>query len=279
MTIAAHTLASGPGWSVDDIVCTAGPGSPRFEERHGSVSIAAVLRGSFQYRTGLGRATLVPGAVLLGSHGACYECGHDHSSGDHCLAFHFSPEYYEEILASVAGARRFAFTASRLPPLTGLIPLIAEADAARDDPAALEEIALRFAGRVAALLASSAKRSRPPSRRDEARIGEALWRIEADIDKEITLADLAGGASMSPYHFLRVFRAVTGITPHQFVLAERLRNAAKRLRRTDDAVSAIAWDVGFGDLSTFNRRFRAIMGASPTAYRSGASRSGGIVAG
>jgi AraC-like DNA-binding protein len=46
-----------------------------------------------------------------------------------------------------------------------------------------------------------------------------------------------------------------------------MHRAAVRLRRTREPVSAIAFDVGFNDLSTFNRRFRRLMGHSPSQYR------------
>ncbi|MEX0645131.1 MAG: helix-turn-helix transcriptional regulator [Parvularculaceae bacterium] len=62
-------------------------------------------------------------------------------------------------------------------------------------------------------------------------------------------------------------RAVAGVTPRQFILRRRLHRAAVRLKTSDDPVSAIAFDEGFEDLSTFNRRFRRIMGASPTEFR------------
>jgi AraC-like DNA-binding protein len=57
------------------------------------------------------------------------------------------------------------------------------------------------------------------------------------------------------------------MTPHQYVLRTRLYRAAVRLRGSNDPVSAIAFDAGFNDLSTFNRRFRRVMGANPSAYR------------
>jgi len=274
MTVTSHVLASGPGWSVSDVRCTGGPHDPRFEERHDETCIAPVMQGTFQYRSAHGSAVLAPGTVLLGNHGTCFECGHDHGTGDRCLAFHFAPENHEAILAEVPGTRRIDFTVPRLPPLPALMPLLAAGEAARDDrdADALAELALRLAGAVAALLTGSERAARAPSRRDEKRVSEALRRIEAAAGERIALDDLARETATSPYHFLRVFRQVVGMTPHQFVLRTRLHRAAVRLRRSDKAISAIAFDAGFNDLSTFNRRFRRLMGMSPSAYRSAGSR-------
>lgn len=112
--------------------------------------------------------------------------------------------------------------------------------------------------------------SRPadePSRLEPRRVTAALRRIEAEAGEPLSLADLAGEAAMSPYHFLRTFCRVAGLTPHQYLLRTRLHRAAVRLRRSLEPVSTIAFDTGFADLSTFNRRFRRMMGASPGAYR------------
>jgi AraC-like DNA-binding protein len=276
MALDSRQLASGPGWGVSDIVCSAGPRDRPFEERHDAVCIAAVTQGTFQYRSTLGAAVLAPGAVLLGNEGTCFECGHEHAAGDRCLSFHFAPDYLEAIVAAVPGARRTGFTVPRLPPLPCLLPLLAAAEAARDDGdgAELEELALRLAGVVAAALVDAGKSERSPSSRDSHRVTDALRRIEAQAHEHLALADLAREATMSPYHFLRTFCQVVGMTPHQFVLRTRLHRAAVRLRRSDEAVSVIAFDMGFNDLSTFNRRFRRVMGLSPSAYRTAKSRRG-----
>ncbi|MFZ1106567.1 MAG: AraC family transcriptional regulator, partial [Hyphomicrobiaceae bacterium] len=108
-----------------------------------------------------------------------------------------------------------------------------------------------------------------PSPRDARRISDALRRIETEAHEPLALADLAREAGMSAYHFLRTFRQVVGLPPHQYVLHTRLHRAAVRLHTSDDPISAIAFDAGFGDLSTFNRRFRRVMGCSPGAYRAG----------
>ncbi|OHV64002.1 AraC family transcriptional regulator [Mesorhizobium sp. LCM 4577] len=274
MTTAQKTLASGPGWQVSDVVCTAAAGDRPFEEEHRGFCVAAVTRGAFRYRTRQGTAMLAPGAILLGNPGACYECGHEHGAGDRCLSFHFSPAYLERVLADLPGVKRLGFADPRLPPLPALAPLLAEAEAAREtgDGDAFEELGLRMAGAVVEAATGSSKPARTPSRRDQKRVAEAVRLIELNADRPLSLTELADGAATSPYHFLRIFRHVAGMTPYQFVLRTRMHRAAVRLRASNAAISTIAFDTGFNDLSTFNRRFRREMGEAPGAYR--AKRTG-----
>jgi AraC family transcriptional regulator len=265
-------LASGSGWSVSDVVCKAGPADRPFEERHRHFCIAAVTEGTFQYRSARGTAVLAPGALLLGVHGSSFECGHEHAAGDRCLSFGFAPDQFERLVSDVEGARSASFPAPRLPPLDCLLPLLAAAEAARDrnDAQELEELVFRLAGAVVRILNDARRPSRSPTFKDERRITRALRRIEARAEERLTLSRLADEAGMSPYHFLRSFRQIVGMTPHQFVLRARMHRAAVRLRRSGDAVSAVAFAAGFNDLSTFNRRFKRVAGVSPTAFRVGA---------
>lgn len=99
-TMKSRRLAGGPGWHVQDLVCSAGPQDEPFEERHDTVAVAAVVSGTFVYRTEQGSGLLAPGAVLLGNHGRCFACSHEHATGDRCVSFHFAPEYWEEIVAA-----------------------------------------------------------------------------------------------------------------------------------------------------------------------------------
>lgn len=263
----ARTLASGPDWEVSDVICTAGAADRPFEEEHRSFCVAVVTSGTFRYRARQGMAMLAPGALLLGNPGTCYECGHEHGAGDRCLSFHFGSAYMEQIVAGVPGVKTLAFETPRLPPLPALAPLLAEAEAARElaDIDAFEELGLRIAGAAVASGATPAGRS--PSRRDQKRAAEAVRRIELDAERPVSLAELAGETATSPYHFLRTFRHVAGMTPYQFLLKTRLHRAAVRLRMSDEAISTIAFEAGFNDLSTFNRRFRRVMGETPGVYR------------
>jgi len=271
MAMHVEKLASGPGWSVSDIACSSGPHDRPFEEQHAAVCIAAVMEGSFQYRAAQGAATMLPGAILLGNPQSCFECGHDHGVGDRCLSFMFEPTWFESILASVPGARASAFRVPRLPPLACMTPIFAEMKLARTelDPLRLEQVALDLAARTTGLVTDYTQSEPAPTRHDQRRIATAIRRIEIDSDMPLSIHELAGDAAMSPYHFLRTFRRVAGTTPHQFILRTRLQDAAVGLRQSSQTILDIALDAGFADLSTFNRRFRSIMGMTPSAYRQG----------
>ena len=74
-------------------------------------------------------------------------------------------------------------------------------------------------------------------------------------------------ANTSEFHFLRQFRAVLGVTPHQYLVQCRLRLAARLLCDADGTVTSVAFDAGFGDLSNFIRTFTQAAGMSPRAFR------------
>jgi AraC-like DNA-binding protein len=261
-----HLLAAGEGWRVVDIVCTSGPQDPSFEERHLATSVSLVLAGTFTYRGNQGRSLMAPGALLLGDEGHGFECLHQHGEGDRCLSFQFDAELFER-LAHDAGAPRGRFERDRLPPLRTLAALSARARAAVERREWLEEVALELAGAALQVARQSQAPAPAPTASDDARIARVLARLAAGVAQEHGTVALARTAGLSPYHFLRTFRRVTGVTPHQWLLRARLRDAALRLVRTRDPVTQIALDVGFADLSNFVRSFRSEFGRSPRQYR------------
>jgi AraC family transcriptional regulator len=91
--------------------------------------------------------------------------------------------------------------------------------------------------------------------------------IRAHLADVITLDNLAGSVSLSPYHFARSFRATTGMTPHAFVTEHRLMVARDRLLRGDASVTGIALSVGFSNISHFRRLFRRRYGLAPAGLR------------
>jgi AraC-like DNA-binding protein len=261
-----QTVAAGAGWHVQDIVCTSGPADRPFEERQSAASISLVLSGTFVYRSERGASVMSSGAMLLGNAGDPFECSHDHGEGDRCLSFQFEPELFER-LAHDAGASAARFAQDRLPPLRPLAPLTARAERALGHDDTFEEIALALGAAVVGMTAGARRDVATDATRDAARVTRVLRRLETRSSEPSGLVELACVAGLSPYHFLRTFKRVTGVTPHQWLLRARLRDAARRLVETRAPITEIALDVGFEDLSNFIRTFRAEFGVSPSRYR------------
>ena len=264
----ARHLASDDGWTVSDVVCTAGPQDHPFEEKHSRTSIAIVVSGTFQYRSAAGRELMTPGSLLLGNAGDCFCCGHEHGTGDRCLAVSYTPEFFERVSADAGGGGR-RFGAVRLPPIRALARMVAKASAllAGAGNVACEELGIQLAANAIQIAqrAAPARVAAKPS--SLARVTRVVRMIDNEPSMPHDLRSLAQIARLSPYHFLRTFEELTGTTPHQYLLRARLRRAAIRLRTESARVLDIGLACGFGDISNFNRSFRSEFGMSPRTYR------------
>lgn len=93
--------------------------------------------------------------------------------------------------------------------------------------------------------------------------------VEANLGRDVSLAELAGVVGLSRWHFSRAFKAASGLSPHRFVEARRIERACELLANRSLTVGAIARAVGFGGASQFARAFRRRRGMSPLKYRAG----------
>ncbi|MGC4000293.1 MAG: AraC family transcriptional regulator [Anaeromyxobacter sp.] len=101
-----------------------------------------------------------------------------------------------------------------------------------------------------------------------ARIHRVQDHIERHLTGELRLEDLARVACFSPFHFSRIYAAVTGETLREFILRLRVERAAAQLRtRPEQSVTGIALDCGFGGSAAFARAFRAAFGVTASDWR------------
>jgi AraC-like DNA-binding protein len=253
--------------AVLDYRCDAKPGDPSFDELHARSSLSYVRRGSFGYRSRGQAHELVAGGVLIGFEGDEFRCSHDHHiAGDECLSFQFSDE-----MASRFAALRGASEIVALPPLAPLVVLgdLAEATAKGRTALGLEEVALLFAGRLLELARPKKRSLQSVAARDRRRAVEAALFLDESAHRELNLDDIAREVGLSPFHFLRIFGNVLGVTPHQYLVRVRLRRAA-RLLAGDMSITSIAYETGFADLSNFVRTFHRAAGVPPLAFRKAA---------
>ena len=260
----ATTLLERKSISVSDFRCTAGPGDKPFAEQHCHHSISYVRKGSFGLHCRGKFSELVAGSVLIGHPGDEYTCTHEHVCGDECLSFFLAPELVDAISDS-----QTPWQIGSAPPLPELMVLgeLAQAAAEGRSDIALDEVGQIFANRFIEIVSGKARQHVSANAENRRRVIEtALW-IDANSHHQINLEDAAAQAGISPFHFLRLFAEVLGVTPHQYLVRSRLRHAARRLADDDSPVTDIAYDVGFADLSNFVRTFGRAAGASPLKFR------------
>ena len=250
---------------VVDRRCDAGPADRPFAEQHDDFSLAYVRRGTFGYRARGASFTLVPGSTLVGRPGDEYVCTHEHvHGGDECLSFHLTPALLDTLGAGLAVWRSGA-----VPPLPELMVIgeLAQAVAEGRSDVGLDEVGLLLASRLVEVVAGRGRARSAVRASDRRRAVEtALW-MDTYSAEAIDLESAARQAELSTFHFLRVFAGALGVTPHQYLIRCRLRNAARLLADPARSITDVALDVGFADLSNFVRTFRRAAGMSPRRFR------------
>jgi len=93
--------------------------------------------------------------------------------------------------------------------------------------------------------------------------------IQQNLDKDLTLGELAALLYMSPYHFARLFKCSTGVPPHRFVVRQRIARARTFLATQELSIAQISRMVGFRTPSHFTTVFRRVTGVTPRGYRTG----------
>jgi len=97
--------------------------------------------------------------------------------------------------------------------------------------------------------------------------------VEANLERTIHLADLAGRAELSLHHFARAFKMSAGMTPRAFVENQRIERAKRLINESDHALADIAIECAFGTQSRLTTTLKRRTGFTPAEYRRGRSRS------
>jgi AraC family transcriptional regulator len=98
-------------------------------------------------------------------------------------------------------------------------------------------------------------------------IQQAIDYIHAHLDRDLSLAELASVANISPTYFASLFKQAMGISPHQYVIQQRVEKAKLMLKKTDLAIADIALQVGFSSQSHLTQQFKRVTGMTPKQIR------------
>lgn len=225
------------------------------EENSPTATLVLPQRGVFRYHVANDTTIADPNTALLFHPGQSYRITHPNDAGDDCVALSFD----RDTLADVLG---FAGESTRVWMLSAHVQRLVHARAlqALTAPTVLEreESALATLSALAPLPATT------PHVADAARIEAIRERLAADISANASLATIARDAGLSPFHLARRFRARTGSSIHQYLLALRLATARAHIRCGANNLTQLAVDLGFSSLAHFSVTFRRAYGAPPS---------------
>jgi AraC family transcriptional regulator len=92
--------------------------------------------------------------------------------------------------------------------------------------------------------------------------------IKANLARDLALAELAEQVRLSPHYFSMRFKHSLGLSPHRYVLIERILEAKQRLAARGMSISEVALSLGFSDQSHFSQTFRRLTGTTPKRFQS-----------
>jgi AraC family transcriptional regulator len=220
-----------------------------------------------------------PGVVVLGHDGEPFRCDHGGTvPTDRNLAVRLKPGALGALLEPSPDPLSTMLAERPLPDVAAL-PLTPEVELtvrrlAAETEAWLPGRGLRLDCLVVELLiglhrAAGSPASTPPAVRPRQREAiEAVRRhIDAHLGEDLDLATLAALGHTSPFHFSRLFRAVTGLPPHRYLRRARLERAEQLLAGGDATVTQVAHQVGFSSVSHFIAAFRRHTTLTPGQYR------------
>jgi AraC family transcriptional regulator len=234
-----------------------------FEKTYECAVIGVVEDGAFRYHGENGAALAIPGTILFGNAGESFRCEHLDGAGNRRTVIALAAGLLDEA-AEDAGLSDGRFGMVAAPPGASSLAMRSAIRRLAQSPETHEELLFDLLGRAFGRGQSTNVQT---TRGDACRVLDVARFLAARYRERHTLSDLAAIAGLSRFYFLRQFRAMTGISPHQYLIALRLRAAASRLEGSHAPIIEIALEEGFNDVSHFNRLFRRSFAMAPSQWR------------
>lgn len=223
--------------------------------------------GTWTVRSRYGGGVVSPAVLVAGDGGAEYDCGHPAGVDDRNLCLIFPPSVRAPAMTLVPVSPYVARLRRDVRRLLAAGPAPDEPDGDGDAAGELDAVGW-------ALLAAAGSPDAPaaPSARDRRlaiALRDVLDREHADPDLDAVAAGTALGLSRT--RMIHVFRAVTGSTPHRYLVERRVAHAAALLAGGDMPVTQVCFASGFGSVARFQAAFMRAWGMPPSRYRAAAS--------
>ena len=117
------------------------------------------------------------------------------------------------------------------------------------------------------LLSYFLKDATPKHKYEDERINSCIKFIHENLDKDLTISQLADISCLTKDHLIRIFKQMMGYTPIKYINLKKIEKAQFMLLTTDMTVSEIALELSFDNISYFNRLFKQTINITPSEYR------------
>ena len=258
-----------PEWQDAEVYIGDEVTAPERQQFHDDLEIRLITRGEARIELNGSAYSAPAGWLTLLPPGQLHSVAATNGNGFSFFALRIDPAALDRLKGSVSPRTgvRVAHEAIRAEPELSSTVTAAHRELANGTPPAAAQASLRRAVRDLASFGTRVEIAGfdRPTRHARA-IDGALAHLRANYTQEIGLDDLAGAAGLSKFHFLRLFAARLGTTPHRYQLLLRV-NYAKQLLRSGVELAEVALRTGFFDQSHFTRCFHEIVGVTPGRYQ------------
>lgn len=274
-----HTLYSSDFYRVVDFKCRCIDCKTSDPEYSETFCISFVRKGNFLFNVFRNSLDSYTGCVLITKPGYERTVTHVHTVPDECTIFDFKPSFFGELLEQYGGMKFFRDNDLH----STLVKTTAETEFLHFH--IIRMVLTRSGSKLeidhAVMNIIEHVLSRNPDYQPDPKINARLKKnhlitIERAKDyltnhftRDISLMELSDHCHVSPFHFSRIFKTFTSASPHQFLLALRLKNAELLLRNTSSPVTDIAFSSGFNSIEHFTAAFRKKYHCPPARFRAG----------
>lgn len=272
-----HTLFTSGLYRILDFQCRCTECRTSKTEQSAAFSISFVRTGNFLFNVFRNSLDAYNGCFLITKPGYDRTVTHVHTVPDECTIFEFTPDAYREI-QELYGRTKF-FRSNDLhgtlllatPELEYMhFHIMHLLQARQRNQLQIDQLVVELAQRVLGSITLYKPNQQLNARFKKNHLGtieKAKAYMSDNFVQNLSLQEVAAHCHISPFHFSRVFRLFTNCSPHQFLTAMRLKNAAILLQNTRQPVADVGFASGFNSVEHFVAAFRQRYGCTPSAYR------------
>ena len=275
-----HILHQSDFYRIEDFKCHCMVCSVTNPEYNNSFTLSFIRKGFFEYRTFRRNDELHVGRLLISKPGYEHTTKHIDNQPDIVTIFDFRRSFFEETILDIYGNRLpwilknndiHSIMVNATPELEYIhYRIYQKITSQKYDSLEIDELVIVLLEKVMAVLGFAETPANIPGKFKEyhlSTIETARDYILSHFKETISLNQLAAYCHISPFHFSRIFKTVTGKSPHQYLNSVRLTHAKVLVTESNSPVSDIAYECGFNSPEHFVTAFKQFHKINPSALR------------